>query len=207
MLPVAMLLLGLCLTINAWWSQRGAGDLVAAAIDHATRREIAVRPAAPVIAEQIRALNRLETAHQVTHHVVQAKAASPLLGDFLTKDELVLTARGEVTAGVDFEQLQPGQIQVAADRVTVQLPRARILDVHLSDEHSQVVSRERGLLAFTPDRDLERQARLQAVGEAERVALQRGILDQAQTNAAGNLTALIHSLGYAQVDVAFVGQG
>ncbi len=169
------------------------------AIDRATARVFQVTPAGPVVVERIQALQRLETASHTAYEVIHAKSASPVLGDLLSRDELTLVAQARVTAGVDLARLGAADVVVDGRTVTVRLPEAQIFDVKLDDRYSEVVARERGLLNFSPDKDLERQARLEAQEQAVATAEQHGLLDTAQRNAETSLTGLLRTLGFEDI--------
>ena len=79
------------------------------------------------------------------------------------------------------------------------LPPPRITDVYLDDRHSEIVERSTGLLRVF-DKDLEQNARIQAVEDLRRAAAQNGILTDATRQATVELTALLHQLGFTGVE-------
>ena len=154
----------------------------------------------PVIVERLQSLNRLETARQVCSDVIEAKAESLPLPEFLVKDKLLMRVQTELVAGIDLAGFSPDDVEMKKKTVVVHLPRPRIFSVRIDDEHSSVYSRERGWLVFNPDRDLERQARLKALAYAEQAALNSGLLAVAQANGEKNLRSILQSLGFHQVE-------
>lgn len=166
-----------------------------------TAKIFTVTPTATVIVERLQAINRLETARQVSHHVIEASADSPWLPSFLGGEKLLLIAQAEAIAGVELRHFSEDDVEVIGDRVTLHLPLPKILSVRLDETDSRVYVRERGWLVFTPDKDLERRARLQAYQEARQAALQSELLSVARQNAEANLQAFLQALGFRQVTV------
>ncbi len=153
----------------------------------------------PVILQQVQALSRLETARQSSHQVVKAASENPVLGELLSRDELTFIAVVQTTAGVDLSKLQPGDVAVRGQRVTVRLPAPEVFTVAIDEAASEVVAREQGLLNFRADKDLEGAARREATVQARSAALQRGLLIEAVTNAESALRKLLGQLGYEEV--------
>jgi len=179
----------------------GLLHLARRALQNLTARVTTVTTTAPVIVEQLQALNRLETARQISRHEIEARS-DPLLPlpAFLVKDRLLMLVQTEVVAGIDLSHLSSGDVQVKDKTLSLRLPAPRLLSVRIQDRYSRVYTRERGWLVFNPDKDLERQARLQAQADARQAALRGEILTAARTNAEKNLTALLQSLGFRAVE-------
>ncbi len=114
-------------------------------------------------------------------------------------NRVLLVAHGVVKAGIDLRALQAGDIQIADKKIRVALPPPRITDVYLDDRHSEIVERSTGLLRVF-DKDLEQNARIQAVEDLRRAASQNGILTDATAQARAGLTALLHQLGFTEVE-------
>jgi hypothetical protein len=164
-------------------------------------RVITVTPSPTVIVERLQSLNRLETARLVSQHVVEAKAESEWLPSFLAGERLVLVAQVEVIAGVDMKEVSPKDIEVDGDKVVVSLPQPKIFSVKIDEAKTQVIARKRGWLVFNPDKDLEREARLQALSEAKLAAIKSDLLPFARQKAEENLRAFLHALGFKQVEI------
>jgi hypothetical protein len=114
-------------------------------------------------------------------------------------NRVLLIAHGVVKAGIDLRALQAGDIQIADKKIRVALPPPRITDVYLDDRHSEIVERSTGLLRVF-DKDLEQNARIQAVEDLRRAASQNGILTDATAQARAGLAALLHQLGFTEVE-------
>ncbi len=164
-------------------------------------RVITVTPSPTVIVERLQSLNRLETARLVSQHVVEAKAESEWLPSFLAGERLVLVAQVEVIAGVDMKEVSPKDIEVEGDKVVVSLPQPKIFSAKIDEAKTQVIARERGWFVFNPDKDLEREARLQALSEAKLAAIKSDLLPFARQKAEENLRAFLHALGFKQVEI------
>lgn len=168
-------------------------------LENLTARVTSTRPLSPVIVERLQALNRLETAKQTNSHVIEAESHANLLPS-LTREALVLIAQTEVTAGIDFAQFKADDVQVKGQGVRIRLPEPKVLNVQVNDLYTRVYKREKGLLVWSPDKDLERQARLQASFEARQAARANGLLQTARENAETNLRSLLKTFGFERVE-------
>lgn len=169
-------------------------------INRMASRIVTITTPAPVIVEKLQALNRLETIRQIDRHIVEAKSESQILPDFLGKDKLMMQVQTETVAGVDLSLLSEKDIAVKDGIVTIHLPDPQIFYIRVDDKNSIVYTRDRGLLVFHPDTDLERQARLKAQDDARLIAMHSDVLPTAQTNAEQNLKALLKTLGFKQIE-------
>jgi len=113
---------------------------------------------------------------------------------------VVLVAHGVVKAAIDLDQLGPKDIQISGKKISVMLPRSRVVDAYLDDQRTQIVERNTGILRVF-DKDLEQNARRQAVEELRLAALQNGILNDASEHARAQLTILLYQVGFAEVDL------
>lgn len=113
---------------------------------------------------------------------------------------VLLVAHGVVKAGINLDQIAPGDIEITGKRISITLPRPRVTDVYLDDHQTQIVERSTGLLrAF--DKDLEQNARASAVEELRLAALQNGILKDAAERGRSQLTILLYQLGFTDIDL------
>jgi len=113
---------------------------------------------------------------------------------------VTLVAHGVVKAAIDLDQLGPGDIQISGKKISMVLPRSRVVDAYLDDQRTQIVERATGLLRVF-DKDLEQNARRQAVEELRLAALQNGILNDASERARSQLTILLYQVGFTEVDL------
>lgn len=154
-----------------------------------------------VTVEEVRELNELATV-QTTASVPVPQESGTITGvpEFLRGESVLLIAVGDVRAGVDLDNLQDGDVRVEDESVTIDLPEPEILSSGLDEERTQVYDREQGLLNFSPDEDLETEARRDAITDIEAAARENGILDRAQQNAETSLRTFIQSLGFEEVN-------
>lgn len=120
----------------------------------------------PIIVTQLQALNRLETASQVSQQVVEASANRAYMPTFLGQDRLLMQVQTEMIAGIDLGRLTQDDVTVRGKNVTLRLPAPELFSVRIDDAHSKVFSRECGWLVFTPDVTLEGQGRLKVLADA-----------------------------------------
>lgn len=113
---------------------------------------------------------------------------------------VTLVAHGVVKAAIDLDQLGPGDIQISGKKISMVLPRSRVVDAYLDDQRTQIVERDTGLLRMF-DKDLEQNARRQAVEELRLAALQNGILNDASERARSQLTILLYQVGFTEVNL------
>lgn len=154
-----------------------------------------------VTVEEVRDLNEL-SAVRMTASVPVPQESGSITGvpEFIRGESLLLIAVGDVRAGIDLDELEQGDVRAGDGRVTIDLPDPEILSSSLNEERTQVYDREQGLLDFSPDEDLETEARRDAIDDIEAAARENGILDQAQQNAETSLRAFIQSLGFEEVN-------
>jgi hypothetical protein len=142
------------------------------------------------IVQQVQTLAELVTVKYVLEKVV-------ILDDirWYGENRVLLVAHGIVKAGVNLEEIKPEDVRVEDKKILLKLPRARITDVYLDDQKTRVVDRSTGLLrAF--DRDLEQNARRQAVDDLRIAARANRIYEDAEERARLQLAHLFHQLGY-----------
>jgi hypothetical protein len=144
---------------------------------------------------QVQTLRQLVTVKYVLEKVVVYEDAK-----WYGESRVLLVAHGVVKAGIDLGALQPGDIQITEKKIRITLPRARITDVYLDDRRSEILERSTGVLRVF-DKDLEQNARIQAVEDLRRAASQNGILADATDRAKLELTALLSQLGFSTVEI------
>lgn len=186
-----------------------AALIIAFAIQQATgSMTSALSPGTPTIVarppaiNQVQALADLTTSSVLMSTIVEAKQAR--IGK-IVYEKLVLLACGKVKAGIDLGKLKEDDVVSSADgvTVTVRLPKAEILDTYLVDEADQPcttrVYDRTNLILIPAAKDLESQAREQAVEAIRKTAEQSGILDEAQRNAQAVIERMLMLAGYKAV--------
>jgi hypothetical protein len=151
----------------------------------------------PTVINQIKPLGQLHTASYFLSTVVDTQMP---VGALNQVQRVLLVACGKVDAGIDLSKLQPQNIITDGDKVAIRLPEAEIFTSQLFDDRkcTYVVLREEGIL-LPPNTVLETAAREAAVGNFKETALGNGILEQARTNAEGELRRLLTMLGYRDI--------
>lgn len=152
----------------------------------------------------IRQLNELATVEYTTQVVVTVEENPKILRllpspDFLTGEQLIVVAEGEVEAGIDLGDLGEDEVRVAGVTVFVELPDARILGTSLNEDGTRLYDRDRGLLRIRGNDELIDAAREKAEDRVFDVARKNGILEKAQDNAEDSIRGLVTSLGYQRV--------
>ncbi len=156
----------------------------------------------PVILQQVQTLSQLVTVKWVMEKVVicdDPKTLSFLelpLG--LGESRVLLVAHGIVKAGINMSEIKEGDIQISKNKIILNLPPARVFDTYLDDKLTQVIDYKKGLLRSF-NKDLEQNARQQAVLDINRAAREGGILKDADERARTQLTNLFHQLGFEEV--------
>lgn len=157
----------------------------------------------PSVVTAVKDLARLETVEYHVERVIDLRDQQQLLfGLIHTQDAILFVAVGQVTAGVDLNELADGDIVVDQTRnaVRITLPPARVLSTRLDNEHSWVYARTTDALAQRHE-DLETRAREEAEKSLEQDAIDTGILARARDNAERTVAAFVRSLGYESVTV------
>ncbi|HRA54995.1 MAG TPA: DUF4230 domain-containing protein [Thermoflexales bacterium] len=185
---------------------------VGSAIDSANPGKIAGTAFAPATATvlvrppaiiQVRALSDLTTASTTLSTIAEAQQAR--IGNILY-ERLVLLACGRVKAGIDLSKLREQDVRVSPDgrKVTIVLPKAELLDTYLIDDSTQPcytrVYDRTNLILLPSSKDLEGQAREQALKAMRETALQAGVLTDADRNAKGVIERVLKAAGYETVE-------
>jgi hypothetical protein len=165
--------------------------------------------ATPGVVLAIHDVAKLETTSFHIEKVVEASDAQSRLWGFVqAKDALLLVAVGDVVAGVDLTKVRDEDVKIGEGgrSVRVRLPQPEILGAALDERATHVYSRATDVLAERNEQ-LEGAARRGAEEQMRKAALDGGILERAKTSADRTLRALLHSLGYAEVDLDWADRG
>ncbi|MCX7872714.1 MAG: DUF4230 domain-containing protein, partial [Verrucomicrobiae bacterium] len=143
----------------------------------------------PTIIKQIQGLSDLVTVKYVMERIV-------LLEDvkWYGENRVMLLVHGVVKAGVDLSKIKSDDVKIDGKTVRIALPPAQITDVYIDDKNTQVVERTTGLLRRF-DKDLEQNARRQAVEELRSAAKYGGILNDAERQARAQLSIFLGKSG------------
>ena len=196
------LLCGVLLVGAIGWlllSQNSGRSVLSHLLSSATGRRVTIDASQPSVVDRIQRLQRLETVVYTMDKLVTGAKENPLLPDFLTGDRLLMLVHGEVVAGIDFSNLQPGDVRVDGRTIRLRLPAPEVFSTRLDSARTRVYSRQTGLLVPT-DPNLETQVRQEAERQLQEGALADGILRVAQQNAASTISSLLQGLGFEKID-------
>jgi Protein of unknown function (DUF4230) len=154
----------------------------------------------PTIVRQIQQLQRLETVSYTADKIISGGHANAYLPNFLAGDRLLLVVHGEVVAGINLADLQPGDVEIQGRKVSIHLPPAEVLSTRIDSAKTRVYSRETGLFS-SPDPNLESEVRAEAERELQQDAVQDGILKTATDNAGSTITGMLKGFGFREVDI------
>jgi hypothetical protein len=117
-----------------------------------------------------------------------------------------LLVQGKVLAGVNLADLQPGDVSmINRTAVNIRLPQPHIQEAFLDEKYTKVW--DRSITWWTPwvspDLDLEHKARLQALEDIRKAALDMGILADARRNAELDIRNILQAFGITKVDFAY----
>jgi Protein of unknown function (DUF4230) len=152
----------------------------------------------PVILQQVQTLSQLVTVKWVMEKVVICDDPATLSFLPLGESRVLLVAHAIVKAGINMSEIKEGDIQISKGKIILKLPPARVFDTYLDDKLTQVIDYKKGLLRSF-NKDLEQNAREQAVLDINRAAREGGILMDADERARTQLTNLFHQLGFEEV--------
>ena len=153
----------------------------------------------PVVVEGIQKLDRLDTVRLTESVVVTKETGGTELRRFLTGEEVLLVAVGDVEAGVDLSSIGEGDVRVEGERIEIRLPEPEISSVGLDEEKTHLYDRDQGLLRLRPDDSLVEAARQGARDELLAAARQNDILATAERNAEDTVRTFLTTRGYEEV--------
>jgi hypothetical protein len=145
------------------------------------------------VVTQVQRLNQLATVKYSIQRVVGLREPKIPIGE----ESVLLMVQGEALAGIDLSKLKPRDITFTGPKsLVIALPRARLLNVFIDEKQTKVWDHE--VTWWTPwvpiDPELEHKARMQALDDMRKAALDMGILNQAQTNAESSIRDLLSAL-------------
>jgi hypothetical protein len=146
------------------------------------------------ILQQVQTLSQWVTVKYVLEKVIVLEDVK-----WYGENRVTLIAHGVVKAGINLQGLKAGDIKINGPKISLRLPSPGITDVYLDDHRTQVLDWNKGLLRAY-DKDLEQQARAQAVSQLRDAALINGIIRESNERAQSQLMNLLHQLGFKEVE-------
>jgi len=153
----------------------------------------------PTVVHQIQQLQRLETVSYSMDKIISGEHDNAYLPKFLAGDRLLLVVHGEVVGGINLASLQPGDVVIQGQKVSIHLPAAEVLSTRIDNARTKVYSRDTGLFS-SPDPNLESEVREEAERQLRQAALQDGILKIAADNARSTISGMLKGFGFLEVD-------
>lgn len=117
---------------------------------------------------------------------------------FLAIPHVVLIMKGRVIAGIDLQQMQASAIHIHKDSISLQLPKAKILDVITNPSDVETFS-EKGTWAPEEITLVKQKGKVIIVQHA----LQQDVLQKSETKATELITNLLQSSGYKKVTINY----
>ena len=193
----ALIVIGGLSVVQALTGQAGGIDGVLAP-PPPTPTVVVLPPVLDVITKQ----PKLETTAYFLSTVADVSQRVGLLEQ---EQRVVLVACAKVIAGIDLSRLTAENVVANGDSVVIDLPEPEIFDTVLIEDRdppcTYVAFRTDGIL-LEAAKDLETEARRQAIEKFRESALGNGILDEARTNAQTEIRRLLFLVGYKLVEFA-----
>jgi Protein of unknown function (DUF4230) len=180
------------------WLPTGVGLLHLMGILRGGRTQINVDQ--PTVVRQIQQLQRLETVSYTMDKIISGERSNAYLPNFLAGDRLLLVVHGEVIGGINLARLQPGDVLVQGQKVSIHLPAAEVFSTRIDNARTRVYSRDTGLFS-SADPNLESEVREEAERQLQQAALQDGILKTAADNARSTISGMLYGFGFHEVDI------
>jgi len=153
------------------------------------------------VIKEVRQLNELVTVRYGIEKVVGMKEEKSPVG----AESILLLVQGRVLAGVDLADLKPEDVTVHQGVANIHLPPPHIQEAFIDEKNTKVW--DRSITWWTPwvspDVDLEHKARLQALEDIKKSAVDMGILGDARKNAETDIRGILQAFGITKVDFAY----
>jgi len=145
------------------------------------------------VIQQVQTLAELVTVKYVIEKIVIAEDAK-----WYGESRVLLLAHGIVKAGIDLRDIKPGDIQIEGKKITITLPAEKITDAYLDEKKTQVIERTTGIIRQF-DKDLEQNARRNAIADIRSAARANGIGKDARERAEQQLRSFFLQMGFQEV--------
>lgn len=152
------------------------------------------------VIQQIRTLNRWETASYTVQQVIDSGSTGNIFQQFLFGNRILLVAQGTVIAGFDLANLSDNNIHINGKNIAIKMTSPEILSTSLNESQTRVYDRQKGLLV-PENNNLESEARISAIDKIRQAACSEGILETASDNAKKQLNTMLQAVGYTTVTV------
>lgn len=154
-------------------------------------------PDSQAVVMEVHRLSELASVKYSIEKVVGMKEEKSPVGT----ESILLLVRGTVLAGIGLGGLGPNDVSVSSDGlVRIRLDTPDIQAAYLDEKYTKVWDRSITWWTpwVTPDADLEHKARMQAVDDIKREAVEMGILAEAKRNAEIDIRDVLQALGISR---------
>ena len=151
-----------------------------------------------------RATGKLTSIEYINTIVIERARPKTGIGVVIPgQDRIVLQVVGNIHAGIDLNKIKPENVRINGKSIRLTLPHAEIISVELMPESSRVYESNQTLI-FSDYQGLEIEAMTEARQKLQdNSAHNQKMLEMAETLARLQLTELLRSLGYEQIDIVF----
>lgn len=158
----------------------------------------------PNLIVQVQGLSQLVTVKYVIEKIIKLESEPALYG-LLPGDRVIIVAHADVKAGVDLSQIKPDDLKVNDKSISLIIPPGRITDCYLDEKQTQIWEHKVAMFRSF-NKDLEHNARQQAIQEIMLAAGNSGIQREALERAKTQLTQFFKALGFTEVDIRTRGE-
>lgn len=169
-------------------------------------REETIDRTGPSVLKSLTDLSEFRAASAHYETVVDIEKDTANLPDWVSGEQVLYVAKGDVDAVVDFGELDERRVVLSEDgtSVTISLPAPTVGEPVLDLENSYVADRDEGFINTFRGSDLEREAQLKALEQMTTAATGEGMLiDLATENTDAMLRGLLGALGYTNITITF----
>ncbi len=153
-----------------------------------------------VILERIHMVGEFTTAVASVQTIIKSTEVREWLSMQVGSTEILYVAVGEVRAGINLMGLEEKALVIEGTKATVILPECRILDSKIDVERSYVFDIKRSIMLSPQAIHLQSTAERQALKEIQDVAVQAGVLEQAQKQAQVMVRYFLEASGMTEVE-------
>ncbi|QKZ15373.1 DUF4230 domain-containing protein [Spirosoma sp. KUDC1026] len=149
-----------------------------------------------IVLKEVTALGKLELVKYTFKDIVEHEQ----INTFLPNGNAILVVEGEATGCVDLTKIQPSDIVLENDSLTIRLPAPELCNWRINHDHSKVYDTR---FTFLEESKLVDNAYQQAEKQIRQSALDGGILEQTRQNANRMLLPLLSQLSGKKVGLIF----
>ena len=153
---------------------------------------------ASAVLREVRQLNELVTVKYTVQKVVGLNQKREPFGS----ESILLLVEARVLAGVDLGELNASDVtMLSRTEARIRLHPAHLTETFLEEKNTKVWDRRVTWWTpwVAPDKDLEHNARMEALQQVRAAALQMGILNDAQRNAERDIRGILQAFGIVKV--------